>query len=156
MTKELGDRVWAPGSGPVDRETTAAGVVMWLVLPGLLLLLTVTGARGVGPAWRAHQGSGTSGVFTVVSCPEKGGCPVGTWTSDDGRRRLTGVHLHDGPGGKVRPGAVFRALDTGDPDGVYVAHGDAYQFAIFELGLGAAGLVLWLALVVVLRRRASR
>ncbi|WP_155374990.1 hypothetical protein [Catellatospora vulcania] len=140
-----------------DAKRHAAGVgqnlMIWVGVPAFCLLLLMDGAMGIGPAWRAHQGIGTPGVFTATTC-HRNSCNIGTWTSDDGRRTVHEVGILDLPRGRVHEGDTFRALYTGDSDRVYVPRGNAYLGFLWTLVAGSTGVfILAAALFAGMRRQ---
>jgi predicted signal transduction protein with EAL and GGDEF domain len=138
----------------LDNARIGKAVLLWLVLPAMSLWTLAAGVQHVGPAWRAHQGAGTDGVFTATTCI-KGDCMGrGTWTSDDGRITFHPVRLYDEPDRKVHLGDRFRAQHAGGSGAVYASHGNAYLRFVTGLALGLAGLACCLTLLMMrLRRR---
>ncbi|MGI5184508.1 hypothetical protein ACQEVZ_50470 [Dactylosporangium sp. CA-152071] len=128
-----------------------------LVLGIFALLLGGVGTAGAAittvPAWRAAQGAGVTGTFTLTDprpCdrwdPPRQRCGwVGDFVSDDGTvvRRDTGLSGGLPPGAKV--GDTLPARDTGSPTVIYPLAGAqswkddamtlAISVAIFVLGL---------------------
>ncbi|WP_212832346.1 hypothetical protein [Catellatospora sp. TT07R-123] len=130
----------------------AAKWLFWgLALPVLSLGLLVDKAAEIGPAWRAHLGTGTPGIYTYGprECV-RGECTrLGDWISDDGRTALRRVHVIDAPDGEVREDDTVRALYTGNSAGVYVAGGGAWLADAALLLLGLLGLAGWSVGVII-------
>jgi hypothetical protein len=110
---------------------------------GLFLLLVV---REVGPAYEAKFGSGTEGVFTVVTV-ERGGrghpVPHGDFAPADGSPVRRDVALVTG--GRLEPGDKIAAVDTGNARGIYPADGGSDWLIITVIALaGVVVSILWM------------
>jgi hypothetical protein len=132
-------------------EGRLGALVWWLGVPAVCALLVPATVSDVHPAFEAHRGHGTPGVFvaTEESCG-KGGCDYsGDFRSDDGR--VTRQDVQIASGSKVNDvGDEVRAVDTGSDDNVYPAGGGhEYLYVVAILVLLAGLVALWLASLVV-------
>ncbi len=136
------------------------GLIWWLGVPVFCTLLLPLIASDLGPAYDAHRGRGTPGVFVATSedCGGKGGCSyTGDFRSDDGTvvRKDVGIasgsQVHD-------VGDASKAVDTGSDGYVYPAGGGHDWLYVTGFLIVAAGLALvWVASVAdaVVTRRGS-
>jgi hypothetical protein len=117
---------------------------MPVLFPLLCLAALLFGSLNLGPAVRAARGEGTFGTLHVVSRTCHNGCSVtGDFVSDDGSLIRTGVRFL---GNAPRPDSndSLRALDTGDPFGVFAPTGShQWVWSILHLTGGGAGLLWW-------------
>ena len=112
------------------------------------------------PAWAAHEGGGTPGVFTSGqrNCPQRGCSWFGTFTTADGHL----IYATLEPGGPVirAAGESVAAVDTGRKWIVYPAGGGtAWELPAAGVTAPAAVVLVLMAaefLVPVRRRRARR
>jgi hypothetical protein len=118
---------------------------MPVLFPLLCLATLVFGALHAKPAVRAARGQGVAGTLHVVSRHCHNGCSVrGDFASDDGSVNRTGVGLLGGATGGRDSGDSLRALDTGDPFGVFPSTGSRlWVWSILYLAVGDGGLIWW-------------
>ncbi|HWS36548.1 MAG TPA: hypothetical protein VN408_27910 [Actinoplanes sp.] len=131
----------------------------WIVVPLLATAGIFFGLRDGSAAWKAHNGEGVAGNFVATSarCKVTGNsCSTiyGTFTSADGSVVKRDMVLYDAPK-ELNDGGEAAALDSGAPEGVFVADG-GNSYLIYT-GFGAAGVVGWIVwILLVVRKIRSR
>ncbi|WP_394615458.1 hypothetical protein JNUCC0626_37760 [Lentzea sp. JNUCC 0626] len=119
--------------------------IIAIVVGVLFLILSVP---SVPKAFRIANAVGTAGTYVVGDVPE---CSVrcytrtGSFTSDDGKVALTGVHVRSGMPRGLKKGDTIRAFDIGTPGEVFTDQGQngypyALPFIFGAVGLAGAGL----------------
>ncbi|MEV0455578.1 hypothetical protein [Catellatospora methionotrophica] len=131
---------------------------LWIGLPLIAVAGLVYGAQDLVPAWQAHSGGGTPGLFTAMreDCGKRSCTLYGEWETADGSTRKD-VMLYDEPDG-MGVGRTVDALDTGARNGVFATSGGYAYLLItgFTVAGGAAALG-WIVMVVrAVRRRRER
>ncbi|MFC0007874.1 LapA family protein [Micromonospora siamensis] len=118
----------------------------WLLGPLVIVFCLGGGILGVGPAWRAQFGEGTTGTFTADRTECRKGCLIyGDFVSADGGVSRSDVLLLDGPE-RMDPGATEPAKYTGGESSVYSTSGGASWLWVLGMALvGAVVAVGWLA-----------
>ncbi|WP_345626092.1 hypothetical protein [Rugosimonospora acidiphila] len=142
--QDAASRAWT------DPPRTPTGVVLRrLAFPSLAVLLClaalVYGSLTLGPGIQVARGEAVPGTFHVLWQYCHNGCNArGDFVSDDGSIRREDVDLYDA---SRRDGvdSEVRALDSGNPFGVYPATGShGWIWSIIHLILGSAGLLGWI------------
>ncbi|MGI5504587.1 hypothetical protein [Lentzea sp. CA-135723] len=137
-----------------ERDDTVASIAI-LVGAVLLIIAVIMAPKAfkvgfeVGPA-------GTYVVGDVPECSARCYTRTGTFTSDDGKVQLTGVHVRNGMPRGLKKGDTIRAFDIGAPGEVFTNEGQAgYPYAMpWILGLpGLLGIGLALQHMWATRRR---
>jgi len=147
---------------PEATESALLSAVIWLALAAgaqlIALVMICATVPYFAPAWAAHEGGGTPGVFTagVRNCPQRACSWFGTFTAVDDRARDATLE----PGGPAIRAAGYSvtAVSTGRKRVVYPAGGGtAWELPTAGIAT-AAGVVLALLaaelLVPVWRKRA--
>jgi hypothetical protein len=127
----------------------------WVLLPLMATMLLYYGSFDLVPAWRAHNGNGTVGIFSADEERCSRTCSFyGTWTAADGSSTREDVIIYDEPD-SLRVGGQTEAIDSGARKGVFASSGGWMYLLITGLTLGGAvAAVGWVIFVVrTLRRR---
>ncbi|GAA0809848.1 hypothetical protein [Spirilliplanes yamanashiensis] len=132
-----------------------AKIFLWAGLPLIAAGGIIFGGLDVVPAWQAHNGAGTAGVFTALreECGRRSCSFHGSWTAADGGSSRPDVILYDEPA-SLAVGGTTPAIDSGARTGVFAtAGGPTYLFVTAFLVAGLAAAAGW---VFVLRRALRR
>jgi hypothetical protein len=130
---------------------------LWVGLPIIAAMGFLFGAFDVVPAWQAHGGSGTAGIFTAdrEECGRRSCSFYGSWAATDGSATRDDVILYDEPDSLSR-GGTTEAIDSGARKGVFATAGGSTYLLVtaFVVG-GLAALVGWVFVIrnAVRRRR---
>ena len=131
---------------PEEESDSNDLIAIIAIIAGVLVL--ILSIPSVPKAFRIANAVGTAGTYVVGDVPE---CSVrcytrtGSFTSDDGKVELTGVHVRNGMPRGLKKGDTIRAFDIGAPGEVFTDQGQngypyALPFVFGALGLVAAGL----------------
>lgn len=135
-----------------DNARIGRALALWLLLPVMSAWFVIDGVLQLGPAWRAHEGLGTPGVFTA-RCSHGDCLGGGTWTSGDGRIRLHPVRLYDEPDQRLHTGRRVPAQYAGGSGAVYGIPSNNYRSRIANILVGLIGLAAVGAIAVHRKRR---
>ncbi|MEU7822608.1 hypothetical protein [Catellatospora sp. NPDC049133] len=139
-------------------ENWRAKFFVWIGLPVIAAIGLLYGTQDLVPAWQAHSGGGTPGLFTAMreDCGKYSCSFYGEWETADGRTRKD-VILYDEPD-SMRVGKTVDALDTGARKGVFATAGGSTYLLIMGFTLaGIAAAIGWVFVVVrALRRRQAK
>ncbi|WP_345626917.1 hypothetical protein [Rugosimonospora acidiphila] len=136
----------APEHQPGASVTRIVDRLMWIIGVPLVALFALTyGWTQLGPAARAAHREGSLGTFHVISKICQKDCRLrGDFVSDDGTITRDGVDLYGGIPHDADAGDSLRALDTGDPYGVYPPSGSRqWVWSTLSTAGGGAGLLWW-------------
>lgn len=130
----------------------------WIVVPLIATAGIFFGLRDGSAAWKAHNGEGVQGNFVATSarCKVTGNsCSTiyGDFTSTDGSVVKRHMVLYDAPK-ELNDGGEAAAIDSGAPEGVFVADG-GNSYLIYT-GFGAAGVVGWIVWILLVVRKIRR
>ncbi|GGQ51042.1 hypothetical protein [Couchioplanes azureus] len=131
---------------------------LWIGLPLFAAAAIAYGATDLVPAWKAHNGGGTTGTFTAEreECGRRSCSFYGAWEAAGGDRRRSDVKLFDEPDSLV-VGQAVEAVDTGASGVFAAAGGSTYLFVTGFMAAGFAALAGWVFVIRnALRRRRQR
>lgn len=132
---------------------------LWVGLPFVVFIGFRAAVTDLVPAWQAHGGSGTVGIFTAEreECGKRSCDFYGSWVAADGSKRLDDIGLYDEPDSLIA-GRTVEAVDTGAPENVFATAGGSTYLLLTAFPLaGVAALVGWVFVIrnAFRRRRAA-